>query len=117
MGSNFLLIWEILIPVIMIGYGIKLWFYTPAFGTGKGLSTNYSQRNKEMWLEGNRFGGKLLVIDGVVIGILSLLRNLVLPPVGISWLYFLFMAIELALIFSVVPLINVHLKKKFNITD
>ena len=115
--ESMLRIWEILIPVIMIGYGIKLWVNPPAFGTGGGLATKYSQRNKFTWQAGNRFGGQVLVIDGVIIGLLALLKKLVLPAQGISWVYFVFMAIELALIFSIVPIINAFLKKKFRFKD
>ena len=116
MGGNFLLIWDILIPLIMLIYGGKLWLYTPELGASSGFSTKYVSRNKDTWKEGNKFGGKLLIIVGVALGILTVLRRLVLRS-SFTWMYFIFMAIELALIFSIVPLINAHVKRKFGITD
>lgn len=114
-------VWDAIIPIIMIIYGIKLWQDPPKYGEGdphagnKGLPTKYTQLNRETWKEGNKFGGKLIALFGAIIGILTLVDRYVLKgeaplPVRLGKV-----VIELALILIIVPLVNAHIKKKFNI--
>ena len=112
-NGNFMLIWSILIPVIAVIYGFRLWQSPPKYMDSKGLNTPYTTKSKEAWKEGNVFFGKVLIVFGILIGVISLLENVAVPKNSPMWVYIVFTLAELAIIALIIPVVNGHVRKKF----
>ena len=112
-SGNFMLVWSILIPAVAIIYGFRLWQSPPKYMDSKGLNTPYTKKNKEAWKEGNTYFGKVLIIFGAIIGVISILENTVVPKNAPAWVYLLFTLIELGVIALIIPVVNMHVRKKF----
>lgn len=103
-----------LIGPFFIIIGATLKFFPPEqINNSLGYRSSSAMRNKDTWIEGNRFFGKTLLISGVGFELLLILINFVLGNNSIL-LVRLTISGLLTVVVASILCTEIHLKKMFN---
>ena len=105
---------QLIIPAYMLWYGYKLVYKTPEFGDDKhGVGSWRTRSDREEWYEGNVYAGRLDMIYGLILGIIVAAKHIMYGTEIVKVYNYVFAGLALVAIFSIVPLMHAHLKKKF----
>lgn len=109
-----LAIFDVLIVVCFLFYGYKFLKNPPAFKAKEGLATKRARQSPEAWALAQNLCGKLCLAEGVVLGILTAVEYFVFPDNSApTWLMYSIFAFELVCIVSLLPIINLTIKKTY----
>jgi uncharacterized membrane protein len=107
------LIWELLVPAFLLIYGWRWMTNAPEFGSTKGFGTKYTKKNEKLWKLGNSFAGKLCIAYGVLMLAIYGVRYLLPKPEEGEplWLKLTSSGVNLLLILTIIPIVNLYLKR------
>lgn len=110
----FLFIMTILIPLIMIIFGIVCKYYPPKkINDIYGYRTKNSMRSQEAWDFAYQFNGKLMLRWGMILLILSMIAMLCLKTYY-EWVCMVVCIIQTVIVCFTIPPTEKALKEKFN---
>jgi len=108
-----MVIFDVMITACFLFYGYKFLKNTPKYGTKEGIGTKYTKQSREAWELGHKFGGVLILVYGIITGILTAVAYFLLKNDPPQWYQFMTMGVELVLIASIIPAINIRVKARF----
>ncbi len=110
-GDNMWTIVDVLIIAMLFGYGIKYYTDPPRMNDGnKGFRMKFMMTNEETFRYGNRVGGILCIILGVLVGISTALSNFVFKGTSFTLIAG---GVEVLLIVAMYFILKYMVTKKF----
>ena len=102
-----------LIPIVYAVYGYIFRFSTPAYLGRNGLPTKQSKRSKEIWTWFHHAAGIYCFAAAVLTAALAYWQGQLTDGVSLPAIFWIRMAIEIATIAAVIPVVNALTKRKF----
>ena len=105
-------IWDAFIPILLCFYGYKLLKNTPEYGDKNGLYIKRAIKSRAAWELAHKFGGKLILGYGIFMALLFIVKEFLIKTDSqvLTWGY---IVIGLLFTISIVPIVNIKLKKTF----
>ena len=104
---------DVVISVFCLYYGYRLRTAPPEFGSQKGISAKRTKTNPDAWAYGHKFASGYMLVCGGVCAVLTAVQYFVFKNDAPLYYKIAAGAVELALIFMLIPAINMSVKRKF----
>ena len=105
------LIVQVLVPILLIVYGYRLKYKTPAFNSDRGFSTWRTRESEEIWNFGNKLAGKVALYEGIGFLIVSGLKLVILQTRDVPIYNYIFNGTALVCLFTIVPIVHSRITK------
>lgn len=110
---NYWWLYDFIIPVILIGFGLVYRYRTPAFGAFTGLATRFIRANEERWTYAHKLGGRCYLLCGGTAAAYYFVINMFLGGSYQPVMEYPVILFELVAIFGMLPYVTMRVRKEF----